>query len=166
MESKFAHKRVIEPKYMRKKVVFVDPDDPSASYWWPALDNYNNNIQASTKTVICKHNQAGVDLVLPVLLDWDGSNTISLDSMSYFQIQIKNWNQFHDDYDWTASATSDTGIINVEDNIFSEISTFKHVRNDSTTNQSTLNHYLGRPLQPSEQQIFEMLLLRMTVSIG
>ncbi|CAJ0758590.1 21867_t:CDS:2 [Entrophospora sp. SA101] len=69
-------------------------------------DNYNNNIQASTKTVICKHNQAGVDLVLPVLLDWDGSNTISLDSMSYFQIQIKNWNQFHDDYDWTASATS------------------------------------------------------------
>ncbi|CAJ0855431.1 17882_t:CDS:2, partial [Entrophospora sp. SA101] len=60
----------------------------------------------ATGTVICKHNQAGVDLVLPVLLDWDGSNTISLDSMSYFQIQIKNWNQFHDDYDWTASATS------------------------------------------------------------
>lgn len=55
--------------------------------------------------VICKRNQAGVDLILPVLLDWDGSNTISLNSMSYFLIQIKNWNQFYDD-DWPASATS------------------------------------------------------------
>ncbi|CAI2198078.1 15011_t:CDS:1, partial [Funneliformis geosporum] len=39
------------------------------------------------------------------LLDWDGSNTISLDSMSYVLIQIKNWNQFYDDH-WPASATS------------------------------------------------------------
>ncbi|CAJ0848841.1 11180_t:CDS:10 [Entrophospora sp. SA101] len=45
MESKFAHKRVIEPKYMRKKVVFVDPDDPSASYWWPALVVPNKEIE-------------------------------------------------------------------------------------------------------------------------
>ncbi|CAG8670090.1 3660_t:CDS:2, partial [Paraglomus brasilianum] len=57
--------------------------------------------------VICKHNQAGVDLILPVwlVLVQDGSNHISSDLMSYFLIQIKNWNKFYDD-DWPASATS------------------------------------------------------------
>ncbi|KAG9300226.1 hypothetical protein G9A89_007685 [Geosiphon pyriformis] len=55
--------------------------------------------------VICKCDQAGVDLILPVLLDWDGSSSISVDSMSYFLVQIKNWNQFFDD-DSSASVTS------------------------------------------------------------
>ncbi|CAH1762454.1 5619_t:CDS:2 [Entrophospora sp. SA101] len=110
----YIHTGYVEPGYCRELVVHLllmiawdqatGMKDFLTSHF--GQDNYNNNIQASTKTVICKHNQAGVDLVLPVLLDWDGSNTISLDSMSYFQIQIKNWNQFHDDYDWTASATS------------------------------------------------------------
>ncbi|KAG9285668.1 hypothetical protein G9A89_002232 [Geosiphon pyriformis] len=56
-------------------------------------------------TVICKRYQAGVDLILPVLLDWDESSPISLESMSYFLIQIKNWDQFYD-VNWLASATS------------------------------------------------------------
>ncbi|CAG8481744.1 11656_t:CDS:2 [Acaulospora morrowiae] len=30
-------KRVNEPKHLRRKVVFVDPDDPEAPHWWPAL---------------------------------------------------------------------------------------------------------------------------------
>ncbi|KAG9287213.1 hypothetical protein G9A89_008843 [Geosiphon pyriformis] len=46
--------------------------------------------------VICKRNQAGVDLIIPVLLDWDGSSPISVDSMSYFLIQVKNWSKVYD----------------------------------------------------------------------
>ncbi|CAG8601592.1 9084_t:CDS:2 [Funneliformis mosseae] len=36
MESR-TNKRVNEPKHLRRKVVFVDPDDPEAPHWWPAL---------------------------------------------------------------------------------------------------------------------------------
>ncbi|KAG9297278.1 hypothetical protein G9A89_009960 [Geosiphon pyriformis] len=55
--------------------------------------------------VICKRNQAGVDLIIPVLLDWDGSSPISVDSMSYFLIQVKNWSKVYDAH-WPSSATS------------------------------------------------------------
>ena len=39
MESKSNNKRANEPKHLRRKVVFVDPDDSSAPHWWPALVN-------------------------------------------------------------------------------------------------------------------------------
>jgi hypothetical protein len=36
MEGKINNKRA---KYLRRKVVFVDPEDPDAPHWWPALVN-------------------------------------------------------------------------------------------------------------------------------
>jgi hypothetical protein len=39
MEGKTNNKRANEPKHLRRKVVFVDPDDPDAPHWWPALVN-------------------------------------------------------------------------------------------------------------------------------
>ncbi|CAB4419933.1 unnamed protein product [Rhizophagus irregularis] len=37
MEGRSNNKRANEPKHLRRKVVFVDPDDPDAPHWWPAL---------------------------------------------------------------------------------------------------------------------------------
>ncbi|GBC03832.1 hypothetical protein RclHR1_05350006 [Rhizophagus clarus] len=37
MEGRSNNKRANEPKHLRRKVVFVDPDDPKAPHWWPAL---------------------------------------------------------------------------------------------------------------------------------
>ncbi|RIA88885.1 hypothetical protein C1645_222391 [Glomus cerebriforme] len=37
MEGRTNNKRAVEPKHLRRKVVFVDPDDADAPHWWPAL---------------------------------------------------------------------------------------------------------------------------------
>ncbi|CAG8601917.1 16578_t:CDS:2 [Cetraspora pellucida] len=37
MEVRSNNRRLNEPKHHRRKVVFVDPDDPDAPHWWPAL---------------------------------------------------------------------------------------------------------------------------------
>ncbi|KAF0492643.1 hypothetical protein F8M41_021575 [Gigaspora margarita] len=37
MEVRSNNRRLNEPKHLRRKVVFVDPDDPDAPHWWPAL---------------------------------------------------------------------------------------------------------------------------------
>ncbi|CAG8801479.1 2847_t:CDS:2, partial [Racocetra fulgida] len=37
MEIRSNNRRLNESKHLRRKVVFVDPDDPDAPHWWPAL---------------------------------------------------------------------------------------------------------------------------------
>ncbi|CAG8708969.1 12806_t:CDS:2, partial [Dentiscutata heterogama] len=37
MEIRSNNRRLSESKHIRRKVVFVDPDDPDAPHWWPAL---------------------------------------------------------------------------------------------------------------------------------
>jgi len=40
MEGRTNNKRANEPKHLRRKVVFVDPDDADAPHWWPAMVNF------------------------------------------------------------------------------------------------------------------------------
>lgn len=39
---RLGNKRANESKHFRRKVVFVDPDDPEAPHWWPAMVRKRN----------------------------------------------------------------------------------------------------------------------------